>query len=689
MSTNQLRKLDLIEDAWLNITEEDIKQAKKNNPFAPLPGDQEKYGITELRTLCRTSYISYAANVLLNVELLPIQSAILAEMWNKPFPMLIGSRGLGKTTLLAFYAMLKMILTPPSKNGNPGCKVIITGSGFRQAKQVFEYMEQVWSNAPRLRSLCKGTPGQGIKRENDRYTLTIGRNYAIAIPIGNGEKVRGLRATNVLADEFNSIDPTIFETVIQGFAAVAANPIEMVKNRSKALKAKELGVDIVLPERTSNQIVISGTCGYDFEHFSSYWKRYKSIIESKGDFDKLMEIFNGDVNPAFNWRDFSIIRIPFSRVPPGFLDENILMRAKATTHSGTFGREYGAVFSKDSAGFFRRSIIEAAVANDKHIKDSSWPSWCPVPFDAKLWGDKDKKYIIAVDPASEVDNFSIVVLELWPQHSRIVYTWTTNKKNHRELIRTGFTQENDFYAFCARKIRDLMKAFPCEHIALDAQGGGVAVTEALHNRNNLTSEDIPIWPIIDSEKPSPTDYEAGLHILELIQFADAKWISEANHGLRHDLESKTLLFPRFDSVSLEIASAKDMERVAQFENENPGLKAKPFDTLEDIVFEIEELKDELTSIVLTRTGVGSQSRDRWDTPEIKTPTGKKGRLRKDRYSSLLMANMVARQKRVQQAVLESVNLGGLLINATGSEGAYYSQAPDDYKKLMSEFLSGV
>lgn len=46
---------------------------------------------------------------------------------------------------------------------------------------------------------------------------------------------------------------------------------------------------------------------------------------------------------------------------------------------------------------------------------------------------------------------------------------------------------------------------------------------------------------------------------------------------------------------------------------------------------------------MTQTGQSSGSRDRWDTPETKTPNGKKGKLRKDRYSSLIIANMIARQ----------------------------------------------
>ena len=47
---------------------------------------------------------------------------------------------------------------------------------------------------------------------------------------------------------------------------------------------------------------------------------------------------------------------------------------------------------------------------------------------------------------------------------------------------------------------------------------------------------------------------------------------------------------------------------------------------------------------MTQTSTGARARDRWDTPEVKLQNGKKGRLRKDRYSSLVIANMLARQK---------------------------------------------
>jgi len=102
-----------------------------------------------------------------------------------------------------------------------------------------------------------------------------------------------------------------------------------------------------------------------------------------------------------------------------------------------------------------------------------------------------------------------------------------------------------------------------------------------------------------------------------------------------------LLFPRFDTLSLSLMSEKDKISFKQLKDkvgESSALRL--YDTLEDAVMEVEELKDELVTIVVSVTAGG---RERFDTPEIKTDTGKKGRLRKDRYSALVMANMLARE----------------------------------------------
>ena len=289
-------------------------------------------------------------------------------------------------------------------------------------------------------------------------------------------KIRGLRAHIIIADEFASISPDIYETVVSGFAAVSASPIQNVKEEAKKKAMKEAGFwndELeVLSTRMGNQAIISGTADYDFKHFASYWKRYKSIIESQGDNQKLEEIFHGEVPPNFNWKDYSIIRIPYELIPKGFMDDKQVSRAKATIHTGIYNMEYAACFVKDSQGFFRRSLIESCVTKSQNpilINNK------PIIFDAVTQGNPNLKYIYGIDPASEKDNFSIVILELHPDHSRVVYCWTTNRNNFKDRQKTGLVNEYDFYGFCARKIRNLMKSFPPTRIGMDAQGGGVAI----------------------------------------------------------------------------------------------------------------------------------------------------------------------------------------------------------------------
>lgn len=452
----------------------------------------------------------------------------------------------------------------------------------------------------------------------------------------HNSKIRGLRAHIIIADEFASISPDIYETVVAGFAAVSASPIQNVKEQARQDAMKQAGIWNTELEtlniKMGNQAIISGTADYDFKHFASYWKRYKTIIESKGNKQKLEEIFNNDVPDNFNWQDYSIIRIPYELIPKGFMDDKQVSRAKATIHSGIYNMEYAACFVKDSEGFFRRSLIESCVVSNKDIIINNKK----ILFDATTQGDPNKEYVYGIDPASERDNFSIVILEVNPDHNKIVYCWTTNRANFKERQKTGLVTEHDFYGFCARKIRNLIKTFKPIRIGMDAQGGGVSIEEALHDPNKLEAGEHLIWPVIE-EKSKDTDDQAGLHILELVQFARAEWTSQANHGLRKDLEDHVLLFPRFDNLTLGLAMEEEGKNILE-DDLNPL-----YDSLSECILEIEELKNELTTIVMTQTSTGPNARDRWDTPETKLAQGKKGRLRKDRYSSLVIANMVARQ----------------------------------------------
>jgi hypothetical protein len=606
----------LLADAWLNL---EVDEASLFNPLSFLShGDPDELEMRLAWLMSNPQYFHFIVKQIFNIDLLPVQALMLEEIWSRKFPMLIASRGFGKSFILSLYALLRALLLPPRK-------IVVVGAAFRQSKVLFEYMETIYKNAPLLRDMVECQ----ARRDVDRCQMTIGDSTIICLPLGDGSKIRGQRANDIIADEFASIPREIFENVVAGFAAVSATPIENVKRIAAKKKAVELGKatreDSVENLPSSNQIVLSGTAYYEFNHFAEYWKKWKAIIKSRGRANKLRDIFGGaDPPEAFDWRQYSIIRIPFELIPQGFMDDAQVARSKATVHSGIYEMEFGACFSSDSNGFFKRSLIEGCVVSPSNTV--SLPSG-EVMFETMLRGNPNMKYIYGVDPASEVDNFSIVVLELHSDHRRVVHCWTTNRDRHKEQIKVGVSKEQDFYSYCARKIRDLMKTFPCEMISMDAQGGGIAVMEALHDPDKFEEGEIAIWEIIDDKKEKDTDGNPGLHILEMCQFAKSDWLGGANHGLRKDFEDKVLLFPFFDPISLGLAAAEDKV-----------LKRK-YDTLEDSVMEIEELKDELSMIVMSQTPAG---RDKWDTPEVKLPGGRKSRLRKDRYSSLLMANMSSR-----------------------------------------------
>jgi len=344
------------------------------------------------------------------------------------------------------------------------------------------------------------------------------------------------------------------------------------------------------------------------------------------------------------------------------MDDRQVSRAKVTIHTAIYNMEYAACFINDSAGFFKRSLIESCVTNDSTPISVGGKE---ISFDAVTQGNLSCKYIYGIDPASEQDNFSIVILEIHDNHHRLVYCWTTNRNNFKDRQKIGLVNEHDFYGFCARKIRNLMKVFPPARLGMDAQGGGVAIEEALHDPSRLENGENLIWPIIEENKRKETDDQAGLHILELVQFAKAEWTAQANHGLRKDLEDKILLFPRFDNLTLGLALDREGKDIMSTDLN------RVYDSLSECVLEIEELKNELTTIVMSQTSSSANSRDRWDTPEIKMPNGKKGRLRKDRYSSLIIANMIARQmQRIFQPLTYDV-VGGNARNMTKNSGDMY------------------
>ena len=184
-----MSELKTIEDAWLNI---DVDESEIFNPLEYIhrPSDED-FHLRLTWLLTQPEYFSFVCKQIFNIDILPMQALILHEMWNRKFPMLIGSRGLGKSFILSLYAMLRAFFMP-------GRKVVIVGAAFRQSKVLFEYMDTIWKGAPILRDMTD--TNSGPRRDIDRCIMRINDSTITCLPLGDGTKIRGQRANDIITD---------------------------------------------------------------------------------------------------------------------------------------------------------------------------------------------------------------------------------------------------------------------------------------------------------------------------------------------------------------------------------------------------------------------------------------------------------------------------------------------------------
>lgn len=277
--------------------------------------------------------------------------------------------------------------------------------------------------------------------------------------------------------------------------------------------------------------------------------------------------------------DYAVNVFNFHDAPEGFFDEKMIDHAKSTSSSVAFAMEYLSEFPADSDGFYKRSLIESC----KPTKG----------FYLEAKGEKDGRYILGIDPARNSDAFAINVIRIVGDTMRSVRTISFQNTPFPEL---------------ATYIRELCRTYNVEAIGMDAGGGGLAMKDLLANPMTANGE----FEIILDAEDEDTIGRKGRRILRMMNFSP-KWILEANFDMRSSLEHKKLLFPDISLADTYIRPTASVE-----------------DTEDLMSVEYFKLLDELQSIVTSATKGGQLH---FDTPNT--------HMRKDRYSSLLVAHRVA------------------------------------------------
>jgi hypothetical protein len=545
--------------------------------------------LTEFYKMCNEYYSpEFGIKYLLGVNLYPFQMATVRAILGHKFPLILFTRGGGKTFMLAVYAVYHAIM-------HPGSRIVLVSASFRQSKLIFSEIQRIYDRSPLLRQISEDKPR--ISTDNCHYELVS--SSIKALPLGTGDKIRGERGHVILADEFNSIPIEIFDIVVRGFAATESDP--WMKTRERQLRkmredAGELVEDNDMAElmlSEGNKVILSGTAGFKGGTFYKVYKQYATIIANglkgrAGDYAELLTEVGLEEDMEVDARDYCISKYTYFELPAGMQDVKVIENARATMPLPLFNMEYMADFADDSLGFFKPRDVEAATC--KPGKGHT----------VKVRGEGNRSYVMGVDPAKTHDRFAIIIIECGTPN-KVIYCWTMDEI------------EKQTYTKGAQKIRELMRIFNITAIAMDEGGGGLAVEELLNTSGIMGPREAKLYRH-DDDKP---EANTGLKILHTFAF-NPIWLDDANSLLQKNIEDKVLMFPR--------AQADD------------SLSGTTFQAHDDVAFEILEMKKELVSIEVTYTKTGKKQFN------LAPPDPRKdidGVVRhKDRYSALLLANYV-------------------------------------------------
>ena len=159
---------------------------------------------------------SFATELFTGVKLFPFQHMAIKAMMESDYFLGIWSRGMSKSFSTAIFALLDAIL-------NQGVQIGILSKSFRQSKMIFKKIEDI-AKSPKATFFSQCITR--TSKMNDEWIMEIGQSSIRALPLGDGEKLRGFRFQRKIIDELLLMPEKIFNEVIMPFLSVVDNPTE-------------------------------------------------------------------------------------------------------------------------------------------------------------------------------------------------------------------------------------------------------------------------------------------------------------------------------------------------------------------------------------------------------------------------------------------------------------------------------
>lgn len=583
-----------------NINEE-IKKIK-----GYMDEDEAKYHLYKFLR----SNVTFATDLISGVQLFPFQHLAIKAMLEADYFLGIWSRGMSKSFSTAIYAYLDAMF-------NQGIQIGILAATFRQSKMIFEKIEDI-AKKPEAEFLSQCITKKSKK--NDQWTLEIGDSKIIALPLGDGSKLRGFRFHRIIIDEFLLMPEHVYNEVILPFLSVVQNPTER-ENYTKIedqLIAKGEMREEDRKKWPNNKLIALSSASYKFEYLYKVYETFEDLILNG----------RGEMNKDLSNR--CIMHFSYDVAPKALYDQNLINQSKQTMSQSQFDREFGAIFTDDSSGFFKTSTMKACT-----IEDGEDPS-------TEICGDRDSKYLLAFDPSwaesESSDDFAMHVFKL------------------NDNTRNGTLVHS--YAVPGLKMKEHIKYFHyiLTHFNIVAivgdYGGGVQFIQALNASELFNKSKIEIKEITanldDQENYQECLREARMQYnlkdnqICILRKPTADWIRKANELLQANFDHKRIWFasrPLNEAYNLQIKKKVPINDLIFMPNQTDLQKSSGkltvIDFLEHQHDMINYTKNQCALIQVTSTPQGTQT---FGLPlNLRRQTGP-GKARKDSYSALILGN---------------------------------------------------
>ena len=182
----------------------------------------------------------------------------------------------------------------------------------------------------------------------------------------------------------------IYNEVIVPFLSVVENPTQRQEVHGLESMLIEQGKmkeedRFVWP---NNKLIALSSASYKFEYLYKLYNQFDFLITQENRRDKASRC---------------IMQFGYDCAPSQLYDQNLVNQAKATMSQSQFDREFGAVFTDDSSGYFKTSKMALCT-----VSEGDYPS-------VEVKGDAGAKYILAFDPSwsqtEGSDDFAIQILK--------------------------------------------------------------------------------------------------------------------------------------------------------------------------------------------------------------------------------------------------------------------------------------